>query len=234
MPSDKILIVEDSPTAMLQITTILQNRGYDLVHAMDGEEALQKVAESNPRLIVLDVILPKKNGFQVCRQLKSVQQTQDIKILMLTSKREETDKVLGLELGADDYITKPCSLRELHARIKANLRRGELIRKEFASFSFADIEIDFKKQKAQKRGKPLQLSTKEYEILHFFVQHDDEVVSRDMLLDEVWGYDVYPTTRTVDNYILNLRKKIEIDATNPKHILTIHKSGYRFVSQPES
>jgi DNA-binding response OmpR family regulator len=169
------------------------------------------------------------NGEDICRQLRANGMT--MPILMLTSKREETDKVLGLELGADDYITKPCSLRELHARIKANLRRSEITKKEVSSYSFSDIEIDFKKQKAQKNGKPLQFSTKEFEILRFFVQHDDEVVSRDTLLDEVWGYDIYPTTRTVDNYILNLRKKIEKDAGNPKHILTIHKSGYRFVSE---
>jgi two-component system alkaline phosphatase synthesis response regulator PhoP len=144
------------------------------------------------------------------------------------------DKVLGLELGADDYITKPCGLRELQARIRANLRRSELIRNEISIFSFAHFEVDFRKQKALKNGKPIEFSTKEYEILRFFIQHDDEIVSRDMLLDEVWGYDTYPTTRTVDNYILNLRKKIEEDPTQPKHILTIHKSGYRFVSEPEN
>jgi DNA-binding response OmpR family regulator len=177
-------------------------------------------------------MLPTMNGQEVCRKLREDGMT--MPILMLTSKREETDKVLGLELGADDYITKPCSLRELHARIKANLRRSEIVKNEVSTFKFSDIEIDFRKQKAQKNGIPIQFSTKEYEILHFFVQHDDEVVSRDMLLDEVWGYDVYPTTRTVDNYILNLRKKLENDASKPKHILTIHKSGYRFVSQPES
>jgi len=228
----QILIIEDDPAISKGLQESLEDEHYEVIIADDGQDGYNLAVKKKPDLILLDLMLPTMNGQEICRKLREDGLT--MPILMLTSKREETDKVLGLELGADDYITKPCSLRELHARIKANLRRSELVRKEFTTFSFADIEIDFKKQKAQKNGKPLQLSTKEYEILHFFVQHDDEVVSRDMLLDEVWGYDVYPTTRTVDNYILNLRKKIEIDATNPKHILTIHKSGYRFVSQPES
>jgi DNA-binding response OmpR family regulator len=228
----RILIIEDDPAISKALKESLEDEHYLILTAVDGKEGFDLASQENPDLILLDLMLPTMNGQEICRQLREDGKT--MPILMLTSKREETDKVLGLELGADDYITKPCSLREIHARIKANLRRGEILKKEFSTFSFADIEINFKKQKTWKNGKPLQLSTKEYEILHFFVQHDDEVVSRDMLLDEVWGYDVYPTTRTVDNYILNLRKKIEIDAANPKHILTIHKSGYRFVSKTNS
>jgi len=227
----RILIIEDDPAIIKGLQESLEDEHYQVLTATDGKEGYEMAGKENPDLILLDLMLPTMNGQDICRNLREDGVT--IPILMLTSKREETDKVLGLELGADDYITKPCSLRELHARIKANLRRGEIIRKDVSGFTFADLEIDFKKQKTLKNGKPIQFSTKEYEILHFFIQHDDEIVSRDMLLDEVWGYDVFPTTRTVDNYILNLRKKIEKDPTQPKHILTIHKSGYRFISKPE-
>lgn len=228
----RILIIEDDPAIVKGLQESLEDEHYNVITATDGKEGYEMAGRENPDLILLDLMLPTMNGQDICRKLREDGIT--VPILMLTSKREETDKVLGLELGADDYITKPCSLRELHARIKANLRRSEIIRKEVSTFTFADLEIDFKKQKSLKKGKPIQFSAKEYEILHFFIQHDDEIVSRDMLLDEVWGYDVFPTTRTVDNYILNLRKKIEKDPTQPKHILTIHKSGYRFISQPDS
>jgi DNA-binding response OmpR family regulator len=227
----RILIIEDDPAIAKGLKESLQDEHYQIFMASDGKEGYEKAGKEKPDLILLDLMLPTMNGQDICRKLREDGVT--IPILMLTSKREETDKVLGLELGADDYITKPFSLRELQARIKANLRRSDFVRKEVSSFSFADLEIDFKKQKAKKSGKTIQFSTKEYEILHFFIQHDDEIVSRDMLLDEVWGYEVFPTTRTVDNYILNLRKKIEKDPTQPNHILTIHKSGYRFISQPE-
>jgi DNA-binding response OmpR family regulator len=227
-----ILIIEDDPAIVKGLQESLEDEHYDVLTATDGKEGYEMAGRENPDLILLDLMLPTMNGQDICRKLR--EDGIIVPILMLTSKREETDKVLGLELGAYDYITKPCSLRELHARIKANLRRSEIIRKEVSTFTFADLEIDFKKQKSLKKGKPIQFSTKEYEILHFFIQHDDEIVIRDMLLDEVWGYDVFPTTRTVDNYILNLRKKIEIDPTQPKHILTIHKSGYRFISKPDS
>ena len=227
----RILIIEDDPAIAKGLRESLEDEHYHIMTASDGGEGYEMAGKEKPDLILLDLMLPTMNGQDICRKLREDGMT--VPILMLTSKREETDKVLGLELGADDYITKPCSLRELHARIKANLRRGDFVRKEVSSISFADFEIDFKKQKAQKNGQPIPFSTKEYDILHFFVQHDDEIVSRDMLLDEVWGYDVFPTTRTVDNYILNLRKKIEKDPTQPKYILTIHKSGYRFISKPD-
>lgn len=226
----RILIIEDDPAISKALMESLEDEHYNVLTASDGKEGYEMVSKENPDLILLDLMLPTMNGQDICQKLREGGIT--IPIIMLTSKREETDKVLGLELGADDYITKPCSLRELHARIKANLRRSEFTKKEISSYTFADLEIDFKKQKSLKDGQPIQFSTKEYEILHFFIQHDDEIISRDMLLDEVWGYDVFPTTRTVDNYILNLRKKIEKDPTQPQHILTIHKSGYRFISQP--
>jgi len=147
---------------------------------------------------------------------------------MLTSKKDEIDKILGLETGADDYVTKPFSIRELQARIKAVLRRFDQGAKKCDSYSFGDISIDFLKLTASKGDQPLKLSSREFEILRLFIQHKSELVSRDMLLDEVWGYDVFPTTRTVDNYILNLRKKIEDDPASPKFIITVPKAGYKF------
>lgn len=227
-----ILIIEDDPAIAKGLKESLEDEHFHILTASDGREGYEMAKKEKPDLILLDLMLPTMNGQDVCRKLREDDVT--IPILMLTSKKEDTDKILGLELGADDYITKPFNLRELHARIKANLRRSEIKHKEVSIYSFADLEIDFKKQKVKKNGQSIQFSTKELEILHFFIQHDDEIVSREMLLDEVWGYDVFPTTRTVDNYILNLRKKIEEDPTNPLYILTIPKSGYRFNSVPDS
>ena len=152
-------------------------------------------------------------------------------IIMLTSKKEEIDKVLGLELGADDYVTKPFGLHELLARIKAVLRRAQLkpTKERPAVLRFGSFEIDFEKMMANKNGKPIKLTAREFELLRFFADHPNEVVTRDQLLDEVWGYDSFPTTRTVDTFMLNLRKKIEDDPSDPKHLVTVHKMGYRFV-----
>jgi DNA-binding response OmpR family regulator len=184
-------------------------------------------------------MLPGKGGQDICRNLRS--EGIDTPILMLTSKNEEIDKVLGLETGADDYVTKPFSIHELQARIKALLRRASPIKREIDTFSFGNVHLDFIKLEALKNKKPVKLSAKEFEILKFFIKHEGEMVSRDMLLDEegemvsrdmlldeVWGYDIYPTTRTVDNYILSLRKKIENDPANPQHLLTLHRAGYKF------
>ena len=181
----------------------------------------------NIDLIILDLMLPEKNGQEICRDLRK--EGINTPILMLTSKKQEMDKVLGLEMGADDYMTKPFSIRELIARIHALLRRKWKIMKEIEDYSFGDVEIDFKKQEATKRKKPLKLSSREFEILKYFAQHEGEVVTREMLLNDVWGYENFPTTRTIDNFILSLRKKIEDNHSAPKHLLTIHTSGYKFV-----
>jgi DNA-binding response OmpR family regulator len=172
-------------------------------------------------------MLPERNGQDICRDLR--RDGIGTPILMLTSKNQEMDKVLGLELGADDYVTKPFSIRELIARIHALLRRNSPIKKEIKEYAFGDVEIDFKKQEALKSKKPLKLSTREFEILKYFVQREGEVVTREMLLNEIWGYEIFPTTRTIDNFILSLRKKIEDNHSSPKHLLTIHTSGYKFV-----
>ena len=227
----RILIIEDDRAIIKGLEEFLEAEHYQIITAMDGEEGYQKALTEKPDLILLDLMLPSMNGQEICQKLRA--ESVMVPILMLTSKKEETDKVLGLELGADDYITKPFSIRELHARIKAHLRRTGMPKQDLDIFSFADITIDFKKQKTTKGSRQIKLSGKEYEILQLFIQHEEEVVTRDRLLDEVWGYDAYPTTRTVDNYILNLRKKIEDDPTNPKHLLTMHKSGYKFIANPE-
>jgi len=228
----KILVIEDDPAILNGLRDSLETEHYSVNTAMDGEEGYRQAIENTPDLILLDLMLPSMNGQDICKALRK--ENIMIPILMLTSKKEELDKVLCLEMGADDYITKPFSLRELHARIRAHLRRTEQVRQLHAneSYSFGSVVLDFKKQRASRAGQSIKLSSKEFEIMHFFIQHEDEVVTRDMLLDQVWGYEAYPTTRTVDNYILNLRKKIEADPGNPKYLLTLHKAGYKFIAQP--
>ena len=224
----RILIIEDDLAIQRGLQAGLEEEHYTIVTASDGIEGYRRALDDDIDLILLDLMLPGKNGQEICRDLRHEGVT--IPILMLTSKNEEIDKVLGFETGADDYVTKPFSMRELTVRIKALLRRaGDYQKEEVDNFSFADIRLDFKKQEAYKNDILLSFSTKEYEILRYFINHADEVVSRDQLLDEVWGYDVYPTTRTVDNYILNIRKKIETNPAEPKHLVTIPKAGYKFV-----
>ena len=200
---------------------------YEVMSEDDGERGFNKAMKENFDLILLDIMLPTKNGIDICRDLRN--NGVNSAIIMLTSKKEEMDKVLGLEIGADDYVTKPFSIRELLARIKALLRRNLEVIKEVEEYSFGNIFIDFKKLEANKNNDPIQLSSTEYKILKYLIQHEGEVITRDNFLDDVWGYDSFPTTRTVDNYILSLRKQIEDDPSNPKHIITIHKAGYKFV-----
>ncbi len=223
----RILVIEDDPAILKGLKDTLEQENYEVLSVSDGEKGFLMAQRENIDLIILDIMLPGKNGQDICRELR----TKEIQtpILMLTSKKHETDKVVGLELGADDYVTKPFSLRELHARIKALLRRKGQIKKELEEFSFGKVFINFKKQEAKKRGKSLDLSTREFEILKYFAQREGEVVTRNSLLNDVWGYDVFPTTRTVDNYILSLRKKIEDDPSQPKHLVTVHTAGYRFI-----
>jgi DNA-binding response OmpR family regulator len=224
----RILIIEDDPAIRKGLQDGLEEEHFKVTLASDGIEGYKQAQNNKIDLILLDLMLPGKNGQEICRELRNEGITTPI--LMLTSKNEEIDKVLGFEMGADDYVTKPFSMRELKMRIKALLRRsGDLKKEEKDQCSFADIRIDFKKQEAYKGDEALTLSTKEFEILRYFIAHVEEVVSRDQLLDEVWGYDIFPTTRTVDNYILNIRKKIENDPTEPKHLITVPKAGYKFI-----
>lgn len=223
----RILIIEDDPAILKGLQISLAEEHYEVLSATDGQKGYEVAIKENVDLIILDIMLPLKNGQEVCQDLRK--EGINTPILMLTSKKQELDEVLSFELGADDYITKPFSLRKLQARIKALLRRKAELKKEIEEYSFGNVQVDFKKQEATKNNKPLKLSSKEFEILKYFVQHESEVVTRHMLLDDVWGMEVFPTTRTVDNYILTLRKKIEDKPSRPKHLLTIPTAGYKFV-----
>jgi len=223
----RILVVEDDPAILAGLVTSLEEEHYEVLTASEGEKGYQMAKRENVNLVILDLMLPNKNGQEICRDLRAG--GVNTPILMLTSKREEMDKVIGLELGADDYVTKPFSIRELHARIRALLRRKGDLKKDIDEYAFESVTVDFKKQEATKGGKPLKLSAKEFDILKYLIQHESEVVTRDMLLDDLWGYETFPTTRTVDNYILEIRKKTEDNPSKPKHLLTVHTAGYKFV-----
>jgi len=223
----KILIIEDEQDLIKGLKLNLSDEGYDVDCAGNGAEGLRKAVEAAPDLIILDIMLPEMDGLEVCRKLR--QKNIDIPVIMLTAKGEEIDKVVGLEIGADDYMTKPFSIRELLARIKARLRHTERETKtELKIYSFSEIEIDFIRFKARRKGKELDLTSLEMDILKYFIVHRGEVVSRNDLLDKIWGYESYPTTRTIDNHILKLRKKIEEDPSHPRYILSVYGGGYRF------
>jgi DNA-binding response OmpR family regulator len=222
-----ILIIEDDVAILKGLEDALTEEHFNVLTATNGARGYAMAKRENIDLIILDLMLPEKNGLEICRDLRK--DGINTPILMLTSKNQEMDKVLGLEIGADDYVTKPFSIRELIARIHALLRRKSPIKKEIDEYAFGDIEIDFKKQEALKNKKLLKLSSREFDILKYFVQREGEVVTREMLLDDVWGYEHFPTTRTIDNFILSLRKNIEDNHSSPKHLLTVHTSGYKFV-----
>lgn len=221
------MIIEDEKRILMALEDNLKLEGYRIDSALDGEEGLSRVMENKYDLIILDIMLPKMNGFDVCRQIR--QKGISTPILMLTAKSQEIDKVLGLELGADDYVTKPFSSRELLARVKALLRRAKPHEQEKEVYDFGELEIDFKKYEAKKRGELIFLTALEFSLLFILVKHNGEVVSRDVILDEVWGDDVFVQPRTVDKHIAELRKKIENDPSHPRHILGVRSIGYKFV-----
>lgn len=224
----RILIIEDEPEMLLGLEDNFQFEGYTVLKAADGVSGLEMALTAQPDLIILDVMLPKKSGFDVCRELRA--QGSAVPIIMLTARGQEIDKVRGLELGADDYLTKPFSLRELLARVKAVLRRYAPAATQSAHvLQLGELEIDFTHYTATKNGQSLEFTHKEFEVMKYFLEHKGQTISRSELLDEVWGYDAAPTTRTVDNHILKLRQKIEADPANPKIILTVHGIGYKFV-----
>ena len=224
----RILVVEDEVDMAQGLKDNFEFDGHQVLIAEDGEKGLQLAIEGNPQLIILDVMLPKKSGFDVCKELR--EKGIKVPIIMLTARGQEIDKVLGLELGADDYITKPFSVRELLARTKAVLRRSPEDDDNVQYKTFGKIKVDFEHYSAYDDNGKVELTFKEFEILKFFLEHESQTVSRDKLLDEVWGYDYFPTSRTVDNHIVKLRKKIEIDPVNPKHILTVYGIGYKYIS----
>ena len=223
----KILIVEDQADLAKGLEVNLKKEGYSVLKAATGEDGLKLAIQELPQLIILDIMLPGISGLDVCRELRS--RSIDTAIIMLTAKSDEVDRVVGLELGADDYITKPFSLRELLARVRVRLRRLPLQKEQLSKYRFGNVEVDFDKYIAKVRGKAVDLTQREFEILRYMIRNRGEVVSRDRLLDEVWGYQDYPTTRTVDTHILKLRKKIEDDPANPKYIISIYGGGYKFL-----
>ena len=229
--TSRILIVEDDPSIRLGLKRSLEFEGFTIELAKDGEEAIQRAFDKKPNLIVLDLMLPKVNGFEVCRTVRKYDST--IPIVILSAKGDEGDKVLGLELGADDYITKPFSIRELTARIKAALRRRKAMEGEVESFEESNLKIDFSGQTLLVDGEHRELSTREFNLLRHLIQNRGRVLSRDQILNKVWGYDYDGTPRTIDNFINKLRQKIEHDAQDPKWILTVRGSGYKFRPAPD-
>jgi DNA-binding response OmpR family regulator len=224
-----ILLVEDDPAIRTGVQESLELEHFHVVTAADGELAYQMARKEKFDLVLLDLMLPGRTGEDVCRDLR--RDGIDTPIIMLTAKGEEIDRIVGLEIGADDYVTKPFSVRELMARVRAVLRRGRGGSAQLDEYSFGDVHLDFRKQLALKSSEQLRLTSMEFKIMRYFVEREGEVVTRDMLLDDVWGYESFPTTRTVDNYMLGLRKKIESDPSEPVHLITVHKAGYKFVKE---
>ena len=223
----KILIIEDDPAILKGLEESLKTESFQVLTAENGEKGRKMIKTENLDIIILDIMLPDTTGFDLLKEIRK--EECNIPVLMLTSKHEEVDKVLGLELGADDYVTKPFSVRELIARIRAILRRKEVLTKDFIEYSFDDVYINFKNCEITKSNKPIKVTAKELSVLKYFIQHEGEVVTRDKLLDDVWGYDIFPTTRTIDNIILSIRKKLETDPSQPQHIITAHSIGYKFI-----
>ncbi|MFC2137458.1 response regulator transcription factor [Bacteroidota bacterium] len=224
----KILIVEDEPAMQSGLKDNLEFEGYTVDIASDGSEGYEKITSGDYNLVLLDVMLPKMSGFDVCKAARK--EGVETPIILLTAKGEEIDKVLGLELGADDYITKPFSLRELLARVKAVLRRSPDSSKiEKEEIHLGKLKINFTSYNAFDGGEEIKMSHKEYEIIKYLWDHQNETVSRDDLMNKVWGYDYDITTRTVDNFMLKLRQKIEQNPNDPKIILTVHGIGYKLI-----
>jgi len=223
----KILIIEDEPNMVAGLRDNFEFEGYEVAAAYDGVEGLERALKDSPDLVLLDVMMPKMSGLDVCKQLKV--KRPGIPIIMLTARGQEVDKVVGLELGADDYVTKPFSIRELIARTKAVLRRSSKSNGHGDSFGFSDVSIDLKSCRVTRRGKPVEVSAKEFELLKYFILHSGETLSRERLLTEVWGYEHFPTTRTVDAHIVRLRQKLEPSPEQPHFFLTVHGIGYKFV-----
>ena len=223
----KILIVDDEEELRRGLRLNLANEGYEVLESARGDTAISLAMRENPDLIVLDIMLPGKTGLDVCRELREMGMA--VPIIMLTAKGEEIDRVVGLELGADDYVTKPFSLRELLARVRANLRRQSRRQESPPRYQFDGVEVDFLGMRATRSGESIVLTSLEFDLLRFLIQHRGEVVTRELLLSRVWGYQEQTLTRTVDTHILKLRQKLEQESGNPRHIITVYGEGYKFV-----
>lgn len=224
---EKILIVEDDRSVQKALKHLFASTGYAVEIARDGKAGLESLASAPPAAVVLDLRLPEISGQEVCRQIKNTLPA--LPVVVLSACADVVDKVLLLEMGADDYVTKPFSPRELLARVQASIRRATRLSAAPEVFVFDDVSINFNKMELTQAGQPVQLTAQEFKVLRFFIQNQDRVISREELLNEVWGYQSYPSTRTVDNHILRLRQKLEKDPSRPNHFKTMHGAGYKFV-----
>jgi two-component system alkaline phosphatase synthesis response regulator PhoP len=226
--SKRILLIEDEPGLVLTLTDRLKNEGFAVETARDGEAGLLRATGESFDLIILDVMMPRKNGFDVCRDLR--QQGVSTPVIMLTARGQVVDKVVGLKLGADDYVTKPFEMMELLARIEALLRRAPArsVAPSSDNYQFGPVEIDFRKAEVKREGRLTELSAREFQLLRYFIEHRGNAISREELLNEVWGYNSMPSTRTVDVHVAWLRQKLEPNPRHPQYILTVHGLGYKF------
>jgi two-component system alkaline phosphatase synthesis response regulator PhoP len=227
----RVLIVEDDQAMAVALRDGFEYEGYVVQVARDGATGLRLASEKEVDLIILDVMLPKMSGFDICKQLRS--SGKDTPIIMLTARGQEIDKVVGLKIGADDYVTKPFSFMELMARVEALLRRTARHSEMPNTFRFGEVLVNFKKSEVTKNGKTLELSAREFNILKYFIERRGAVVTRDQLLDAVWGYGSLPLTRTVDMHIAKLRQKIEDTPSDPHYIITVHRVGYKFAARAD-
>lgn len=227
MANEKILVVDDEEHIAELIRYNLESNGYKILSANNGIDAMKIVLEERPNLILLDLMIPGKDGYDVCKEIRSTKEVMNTPIIMLTAKSEEIDKILGLELGADDYITKPFSVRELLARVKAVLRRFSIVESEENVLVFGDLTVDFEKREVLIKNNKLELTLKEFELLEILIRNKGKILTRDTLLDKIWGYEYIGETRTVDVHIRYLRKKIESSDSNEKYIETIRGIGYK-------
>jgi DNA-binding response OmpR family regulator len=226
----RILIVEDDRGMALGLSASLAQEGYVVSHVARGDDALERFSSVKPDLVLLDVMLPGLSGFEVCRRIR--QHDGATPILILTARGDEIDKVMGLDLGADDYLTKPVGVPELLARVRALLRRSTTPEPPLPeTLAFSNVRADFVRYVATRGGEPLHLTVKEYGLLRYLAAHEGVAVRRDILIDRVWGEDVFPTNRTVDTHMLSLRSKLERDPAHPRHLLTVHGVGYKFVAE---
>ena len=224
---DRVLAIEDDPAVQRALRRTFESAGFDITVASDGTSAMDVFRSTTPRVVILDLRLPGRSGQDICREIK--RQSPGVPILVLSAASDVVDKVLLLELGADDYVTKPFSPRELLARVRAAVRRLNQTPEKREIYSFDDVEVNFTKMELRKAGALVPLTPQEFKMLRFFLNNEERVVSRAELLNEVWGYNSYPTTRTVDTHILRLRQKLEHDPAEPLHFRTVHGTGYKFV-----